>query len=64
MSELTNFDGILSDFMSNSDKFKTIFDAPNPQDIEFPEPWNIKLDSFSRILLLKAIRSDKVIPAI
>jgi len=30
MSELTNFDGVLSDFMSNSDKFKTIFDAPNP----------------------------------
>lgn len=64
MEELDVFSGILSDFLENGDKFKELFDSANPQDLPLPSPWNERLDTFERIVFLKALRSDKLVPAI
>lgn len=64
MNLLPAFVGIEDDFINNPDQWLPLFNDPNPQDAIFPEPWQSKLDSFERIILLKALRSDKVIPAV
>ena len=50
--------------MKNSDQWKVLFDSTNPQDLPLPEPYNSKLDIFQKIIVIKSIRPDKVIPAI
>jgi dynein heavy chain len=50
--------------MVNSDKWKILFDSPAPQDEALPHPYNQTLDLFQKIVVIKNLRSDKVIPAI
>lgn len=50
--------------MSKPDDFKPIFDSNNAHEVQLPEPWNSKLNKFQKLLVLKAIRSDKLIPGI
>ena len=47
--------------MENPDKFKRVFDSSKPHEEELPSPWNSKLDEFEKLLVLKAIRMDKVL---
>lgn len=54
------FQGILDYFVNFHKKFKKIFDCPEPQTEPMPGEWEKKLNSFQKILLLKAIRADKV----
>jgi dynein heavy chain len=62
--EIEVFKGVLPDFMENSERFKEIFDAQQPQEIPPPAPWDDRLDTFEKIILLKTMRSDKLVPAI
>ena len=64
MDKLENFAGVLDFFMKNSSEFKSLFDAPDPQTHPLPEQWEAKLNTFQKLVLLKAFRADKVIPAI
>lgn len=64
MDQLQNFMGILEHFMSNVDKYRHIFDSDKPHEESLPEPWNDKLDNFQKLIVLKAIRLDKVLPGI
>ena len=47
--------------MENPDKFKRVFDSSKPHEEELPSPWNSDLDEFEKLLVLKAIRMDKVL---
>jgi hypothetical protein len=58
------FRGIRDSFSKNLHKWKELFDSTDPQDFPLPEPWEKKLSQFQKILVLRCIRFDKVIPAI
>ena len=60
LTETVKLKGVYDDFMANPDRFKTLFDSLNPHEEPLPEPWNEKLDQFEKLLVLKAIRMDKV----
>ena len=62
--QLDSFKDIHEHFMRHSDQWKPLFDSPNPQDDPLPEPYHSSLDLFQKILIIKNLRSDKVIPAI
>lgn len=64
MKDLPNLAGIYDEFMKNPDLFKKIFDSIQPQNEKLPNGWDEKLDSFEKMIVLKAIRMDKVLPAI
>ena len=47
-----------------SPQWKEVYDSVNPQDAKYPEPWQLKLTGLSRMVVLRCIRPDKIIPAI
>lgn len=64
MSQIEAFKGIDSYFIEFHKKFKKIFDATEAQLEKMPGEWEDKLNSFQKIIVLKAIRLDKVTAAV
>lgn len=50
--------------MKHHGEWKRIFDSSAPHREVLPTPYNEILNAFQKILVIKAIRSDKVIPCI
>lgn len=46
------------------DEWKNYYDLTNPENSKFPNPWYDKLSDFQRILVVRTIRPDKVIPIV
>ena len=64
MAKLPAFVGIDSYFMEFNKKFKKIFDAEEAHEEPLPGEWNDKFNSFQKMIVLKAIRADKICHAI
>jgi len=62
--KLPAFKGFPEYFTKNSKAFQTIFDALEPHNTPIPGEWNGKLTMFQKIIVLKALRGDKVALAI
>ncbi|KAK2587842.1 hypothetical protein KPH14_003939 [Odynerus spinipes] len=62
LNEITGFTKIKEAFCNNIDSWKAIFDDKEPDKLTFPEPYD-KLSHFERMLVLRCIRPDKVVPA-
>lgn len=54
--------GIRDSYTRNVEEWKKIFDHKEPHTSSFPVPWN-KLSSFEKMLVLRCIRPDKIVPA-
>ena len=64
LKELPKMAGVYDHFINNPQDFKTIFDSTHPQSEKLPGGWDEKLDTFEKMIVLKAIRMDKVLPAV
>jgi dynein heavy chain, axonemal len=64
LSELSSFRGISEDVSSNLSGWQTIYDSNTPQSEPLPEPWNTNLSLFQKLVVLRCLRSDKLVPAI
>jgi len=62
--DLPIFKGFLEYFMKEHHKFKTLFDVKDPELEPLPGDWDDKLNSFRKMIVLKAIRPDKITQAI
>ncbi|KAL0099438.1 hypothetical protein PUN28_020161 [Cardiocondyla obscurior] len=62
LDNVPGFTGIRESYTKNVDKWKTIFDHKEPHTSTFPAPWD-KLSSFEKMLVLRCIRPDKIVPA-
>jgi dynein heavy chain len=60
MEKLEAFKGIQSYFTEFHKKFKKIYDATEAHNEKMPGEWDDRLNSFQKLVLLKAIRADKV----
>lgn len=60
---LTGFSLIKKNFIDNLEEWKKIFDHKEPQSMIFPKPFD-KINLFEKMLVLRCIRSDKVVPAV
>jgi dynein heavy chain len=63
-SSLPIFDGFADSFVRDVTAWRAIFDHPEPQWAEMPGGWTQKLNSLQRILVLRAMRPDKVTIAV
>ncbi|KYM93367.1 Dynein heavy chain 7, axonemal [Cyphomyrmex costatus] len=63
LDSVPGFTGIRESYTRNIDEWKKIFDHKEPHTTTFPAPWN-KLSSFEKMLVLRCIRPDKIVPAV
>lgn len=49
--------------IDSPDEWKEWYDSDNPQDLSMPAPYR-DVNDLERLVILKCIRSDKVVPAI
>lgn len=60
MGHMPALKGIDTYFIEFNKKFKKIFDSPDAHEEPLPGEWNDKLNSFQKMIVLKAIRPDKI----
>jgi len=41
-----------------------MYDSVSPQDAKYPDPWQFELTGLSRMVVLRCIRPDKIVPAV
>jgi dynein heavy chain len=61
MSDLAAFKGIMENF--KIEDWKDILDSPNPYEAKFPSSW-AQIDDFQKLLIIRALRSEKIVPSI
>ncbi|XP_054282731.1 dynein axonemal heavy chain 7-like [Macrosteles quadrilineatus] len=61
---LTNFKGFRKHFETHQKEWKEFFDSVEPHKNPYPDPWEKKLNRFQKIIMLRCVRYDKVVPAI
>ncbi|XP_064598423.1 dynein axonemal heavy chain 7-like [Liolophura sinensis] len=64
LDEYARFAGIRKTFISYKDQWKVIYDSTEPNKEQYPGEWQQRLGLFQRMLVLRCLRPDKVIPAI
>ena len=64
LEKLEKFKGFERYFLTNVDLFRNIFDSLNAHEEALPTEWDQKLNEFEKMLVIKAIRPDKVISAV
>ncbi|MEW5299251.1 MAG: hypothetical protein WDW36_002284 [Sanguina aurantia] len=56
--------GLCEHVAGNVPSWKAVYDSLEPHVTPLPAPWDTALDAFQRLLVLRTIRPDKLIPAI
>ncbi|KAG8578265.1 hypothetical protein GDO81_010436 [Engystomops pustulosus] len=64
LSTLPHFKGLDDHICSNLPEWKNIYDSSHPNEMELPDPWEDLLTAFQKLLVIRCLRPDKVIPAV
>lgn len=62
--QLSIFRGFKESFIRHIVDWQKYYDYENPQDHDIPKPWSTSLDEFSKLIVMKLIRPDKLLVAI
>jgi len=63
MEKLPTYRGLCSSVEQSPRDWKQWYRSPNPESRALPGDWNNKLDDFQRMVVLRAVRSDRVVHA-
>ncbi|ESN95105.1 hypothetical protein HELRODRAFT_102708 [Helobdella robusta] len=63
LKQLSIFKDFISSFKSSINEWRVIYDDPSPHHQLLPPPWSEKLSDFQKLIIIRCIRPDKVIPA-
>ncbi|CAG0901217.1 unnamed protein product, partial [Cyprideis torosa] len=64
LADFTGFDGLAIHFGVHLTEWRDWYDASEPQDTPLPQPWEKRLTQFQKMLLLRCLRPDKVVPLV
>ncbi|XP_073489206.1 dynein axonemal heavy chain 7 isoform X1 [Aquarana catesbeiana] len=64
LDSLLRFKGIRKEFMRLKDGWKAVYDSLEPHHEAFPLEWQEKVGAFQRMLIIRCLRPDKVIPMV
>uniref|UniRef100_A0A8C3PBV6 Dynein axonemal heavy chain 7 n=1 Tax=Chrysemys picta bellii TaxID=8478 RepID=A0A8C3PBV6_CHRPI len=64
LDDLPDFRNIRKDFMRLKDGWKSVYDSLEPHHEDFPEEWQNKMGQFQRLLMIRCLRPDKIIPMV
>ncbi|XP_053995911.1 dynein axonemal heavy chain 7-like isoform X3 [Hylaeus anthracinus] len=63
LDNVESFSGVRKSFTENTDQWRKLFDSKEPQNATIPKPFDA-LNLFERMLILRCIRPDKIVPAV
>ncbi|GIX99967.1 dynein heavy chain 7, axonemal [Caerostris darwini] len=64
LADFKIFKRLKEEFISHSDNWKHIYDSKEPQNLMFPGKWEDSLTEFQRLLVLRCLRADKIVPMV
>ncbi|TDH07133.1 hypothetical protein EPR50_G00120640 [Perca flavescens] len=64
LEEMEHFKGLRHDMARLRNEWKEVYDSPNPHQTPFPDEWQEKLSQFQRMLVIRCLRPDKVVPMV
>ena len=63
LSQLPAFETLANAFQLNLKKFQDIYDSATPHEMHLPAPYHSQLTPFQRLLVIRCLRPDKLVPA-
>ncbi|XP_037539995.1 dynein heavy chain 12, axonemal [Nematolebias whitei] len=63
-SELPSLQGIKEAFMKSPADFKPIYDSKEPCSVGLPDPWSERLGNLQKMIIIRCLRPDKILPAV
>ena len=64
LDQIPKYEGFKDFFLSHTEEFRKVYDSPNAHEEPLPGDWNSKLDMLQKMLVIKLLRSDKLMEAI
>eukprot|EP00795_Rhopilema_esculentum_P009610 gene9610-17369_t len=61
-SDLPNLKGLMNDISNPG--WRTFYDSASPHFEKLPDPWELKLQGLDRMVVLRCLRPDKIVPAV
>ncbi|KAG2430514.1 hypothetical protein HXX76_010037 [Chlamydomonas incerta] len=58
------FEGLRGSLAAHSEAWKSVYDSPVPHEQALPGGFHDRLDSFQRLLLMRCLSPDKLVPAV
>ncbi|EDQ84751.1 uncharacterized protein MONBRDRAFT_39136 [Monosiga brevicollis MX1] len=58
------FIGLREDVQQNPELFKQFYDSASPHTEPLPGPWEERLDAMQKLILLRCLRPDKIVPRV
>ncbi|XP_038127258.1 dynein heavy chain 12, axonemal [Cyprinodon tularosa] len=62
--ELPGLQGIKKAFIKSPDEFRPVYDSKEPCSVPLPAPWCNQLSSLQKMIIIRCLRPDKMLPAI
>ncbi|XP_067384444.1 dynein axonemal heavy chain 12 [Channa argus] len=63
-SELPGLHGIKEAFIKNPGDFRPIYESKEPYTIPLPTPWLEQLNDLQKMIIVRCLRPDKIVPAV
>ncbi|CAG5865931.1 unnamed protein product, partial [Menidia menidia] len=64
LDEMESFKDLRQDMTKLRNEWKQVYDSPNPHQTQFPAEWHERLTQFQKMLVVRCLRPDKVIPMV
>ena len=64
MCDLPAFKGFRNSFGTDLIEWQKIYDSREPQSTKMPSPWDSQLTDFQKMIVIRCLRPDKMIPLI
>uniref|UniRef100_A0A3B4YVU2 Dynein axonemal heavy chain 7 n=1 Tax=Seriola lalandi dorsalis TaxID=1841481 RepID=A0A3B4YVU2_SERLL len=64
LDEMECFKGLRRNMAHLRNEWKKVYDSPSPHQTPFPDEWQDKLSQFQKMLVIRCLRPDKIIPMV
>ncbi|XP_028992896.1 dynein axonemal heavy chain 7 [Betta splendens] len=64
LDDMECFKGLRHDMTRLSSEWKKVYNSPNPHQTPFPDEWQEKLTQFQKMLVIRCLRPDRIIPMV